>query len=157
MNNKTEINFLTTLTFNEASNDNLRASGIDSLIMFSNLLAPTTVSSGIVSTSVADSFFLPEGLSSLGGFIDISPIVTRQDVKKLKPVRIPNAIVGCGLVTISQSDNMEQYFSNSLSFETSCGWVRYGICNFTATEAVNPLADGQQGTRNAVWSFYKLG
>lgn len=156
MNNKTQISFLSAVAFTEGSNDTWRASGIDSLIMFSNVVAPVSVNAGSISVGIADSFFLPEGLQSTSE-IGINPVTTRQDVKKLKPVRIPNAIVGCGLITLSQADNMEQYFSNSVSFQTDSGWVRYGVCNFTATEAVNPLADGQQSVRNAIWSFFKLG
>lgn len=160
MNNKINVLFNSVPAFDVPTNQLLRASKVDELIFFSNDLVITSNQASpnedVTTTVFADSFYVPEGLSDFAGFISAGETTTRQDIKRKLAIRLPQVTLGQGLFTISSSNNMAQYFANSVVYKTSSGYIRWGIANFTANQATNPLTDGNQGTLNAIWSFFDI-
>jgi len=157
MNNKIDITSIGAPTYNDAANGQLRGSNIDALIMFSNDLVKTSVDSGTGNiTYEVNSFYVPEGLSDFSSVLTQEQEFTRQDIKKYKPVRLPQVTYGQGLFIMSQDDSFEQYFINSVVFYTDNFYIRFGIASWTANQATNPLTDGNQATLSALWSFFDL-
>jgi len=156
MNNKIAINFGLVPAWTELENGVFRSSNIDQLLMFQNDILPTAFAGTDVSEGVSDTMYVPEGLSSFTGKIDVSNLFIRQDVKKINAIRLPQATVGQGLLIVSAADSFQQYFINSVVWSTPNFYVRYGVCNFTANQATNPLSDGNQPTLNAIWSFFDI-
>lgn len=160
MNNKVNLVFSAVPSWDSATNASLRASGIDELILFGNEL--DTISIGAVpsedtfTSGVVDCFYVPENLSDFGTQIYSAQSVTRQDVKRKLAVRLPQVTLGQGLFVISAADTFQQYFMNSVVVRTSSGYIRWGIANFTANQATNPLVDGNQGTLQGLWSFFDI-
>ena len=109
-----------------------------------------------MTASYTDSFYIPEGLSAFSTYIYAKESSTRQDIKRKLAIRLPQVTLGQGLFTISLSNNMAQYFMNSIVIRTKAGYVRWGIANFTANQATNPLVDGNQPTLSALWSFFDI-
>jgi hypothetical protein len=160
MNNKVTLNFATAPSWGVSENGLFRASNIDALVMYSNAVTPT-IESGTypnVDTDKAstDSFYLPEGLGDFSTHITLGSTIIRQDVKKIKPIRLPQAILGQGLVILSLNDTFEQYFINSIVIRTGSGYLRYGLASWTANQATNPLTDGNQSVLSALWSFFDI-
>jgi len=59
-------------------------------------------------------------------------------------------------IIVSQNDSFASYFYNSVLYTTATGYIRVGITNFTANQATNPFAPGQQASLNAVWSWLDI-
>jgi hypothetical protein len=160
MNNKINVNFNATPSWDTTTNQSLRASKVDELLFFSNDIVVQRNSAvpneDVTEIAFADSFYVPEGLTDFGGSILVGETATRQDIKRKLAIRLPQVTLGQGLLTISASNNMAQYFMNSIVYKTSSGYVRWGIANFTANQATNPLVDGNQGTLQALWSFFDI-
>ena len=156
MNNKIGINFGAAPAYSEGNNGLLRASNVDQLIMFQNDIFPTSFTGVDVSACVSDSSYLPEGLADFGAHIDVSNLLIRQDVKKVNAIRLPQATVGQGLLILSNVDSFQQYFINSVVIKSTNFYIRYGVCNFTANQATNPLSDGNQLALSALWSFFDI-
>lgn len=160
MNNKIALNFVTAPSWGVSENGLFRASNIDALVMYSNSVTPTDESGTYPNVDIdkasTDSFYLPEGLGDFSTHITLGSSIIRQDVKKLKPIRLPQAILGQGLVVLSLQDTFEQYFINSISIRTGAGFLRYGLASWTANQATNPLSDGNQSTLQALWSFFDI-
>ena len=156
MNNKIGLNFGTAPTYDTNNNGLFRASNIDQLILFQNDVAPTAFIATEVSEGVSDTSYIPEGLGNFGAHISSSNLLIRQDVKKVNAIRLPQATVGQGLIVLSNDDSFQQYFINSVVLRTPNFYLRYGVCNFTANQATNPLTDGNQATLNALWSFFDI-
>jgi len=160
MNNKVNLVFNAVPAWDSATNSLLRASGIDELIMFSNeidcvgtLAVPNEAT---FTSAVADSFYIPENLSDFSTYIYSGESITRQDIKRKLAIRLPQVTLGQGLLVISAQDTFQQYFMNSVVLHTSVGYIRWGIANFTANQATNPLVDGNQGTLQGIWSFFDI-
>lgn len=160
MNNKVNLVFNTTPSWDSATNALLRASGIDELILFGNELDCVAVSAvpneDTFTSGVVDSFYVPENLADFSTHIFAKQSVTRQDVKRKLAIRLPQVTLGQGLLVISASDTFQQYFMNSVVLKTTSGYIRWGIANFTANQATNPLVDGNQGTLQGLWSFFDI-
>jgi len=156
MNNKIGLVFGTAPAWTEAQNGIFRSSNIDQLLMFQNDINPTSFVNNDISEANSDTSYIPEGLGNFGGHIDVSNLLIRQDVKKVNAIRLPQATVGQGLIIVSDIDSFQQYFINSVVFSTPNFYVRYGVCNFTANQATNPLSDGNQTTLSALWSFFDI-
>jgi len=156
MNNKIGVTFGTAPAWTELENGIFRSSNIDQLLMFSNDLLPTSFVGSNIGEAVSDTGYVPEGLQPYGAHIDIDNLMISQDVKKINDIRLPQATVGQGLLIISSADSFQQYFINSVVFKTTNFYVRYGVCNFTANQATNPLSDGNQSVLSALWSFFDI-
>jgi len=160
MNNKITVIPTAVPAWDVATNNLLRASKIDELLFFANDVITTENSAvpneDIITGCFADSFYVPEGLTDFAGYIFAKESSTRQDIKRKLAIRLPQVTLGQGLLTISLTNNMAQYFMNSIVLRTASGYIRWGIANFTANQATNPLVDGNQGTLNALWSFFDI-
>lgn len=151
MNNKVSIEILAQPTYTQAGNLAFAASGIDELLLYSNDLWPTN---NFIS---ADAFYIPENLSTLAAVANVTETATRQDIKRRLAPRLGRATYGQGLVIWSQDDSFAQYFIESVLLATGGnGYIRVGVCNFTADFANNPLATDNQSTLNAVYSFFDI-
>jgi hypothetical protein len=156
MNNKVVVNATGAVPKTVGGNLALRGSGIDELTMFCEDLDQ-------INDLVADSTFveidttyIPENLSDIAGVADQREVVTRQDVKRRLAQRLPRVTLGQGLVIYSTADNFQQYFINSYVYYNGFDFVRWGISNFTADQATNPFAEGQQPVLSACWSFFDI-
>jgi hypothetical protein len=160
MNNKVTTVYQSAPTWDVANNNLLRASKVDELIFFANDIITTenlaVPDEDVVTSAYSDSFYVPEGLGNFATFIFVKESSTRQDIKRKLAIRLPQVTLGQGLFTISETNNMAQYFMNSIVIKTACGYMRWGIANFTANQATNPLVDGNQGTLKAIWSFFDI-
>ena len=160
MNNKVNLVFSAVPAWDTATNAQLRASGIDELILFGNELDMISIAAvpneEIFISGSVDCFYVPENLADFGANIQSAQSVTRQDVKRKLAVRLPQVTLGQGLLVLSAADTFQQYFMNSVVVRTSSGWLRWGIANFTANQATNPLVDGNQGALQGLWSFFDI-
>jgi len=160
MNNKVNLVFSATPSWDTATNAALRASGIDELILFGNELDMIAIGAvpneEIFTSGSVDCFYVPENLSDFGANVFAAQSVTRQDVKRKLAVRLPQVTLGQGLFVLSAADTFQQYFMNSVLVRTNSGFLRWGIANFTANQATNPLVDGNQGTLQGLWSFFDI-
>jgi hypothetical protein len=155
MNNKVLVRFSGSFPNTPAGNVAFNASGLDELIQFANNIDITEVTNtGEVSELVVDTDYVPEGLTS-GAVVTFEEITTRQDVKRRIASRLPRVTLSQGLVLLSTNNDKTQYFINSAVIQTSAGWLRFGIANFTSDQATNPF-DPQNGNSNlsAVWGFF---
>lgn len=151
MNNKVNVTFTGEPTYDQATNLAFAGSGLDELFLFSNdiQVAPTN--------AVVDAFYVPENLSNFGVFATVTETATRQDIKRRLAPRLSRATYGQGLVIWSNADNFTQYFLESVLIETGgYGFLRVGICNYTADYANNALAPDQQPVLNAIYSFFDI-
>ena len=160
MNNKVTVIPTSVPTWDTATNNLLRASKVDELLFFANDVITTENSAvpneDVITGAYSDSFYVPEGLSAFSTHIYVKESSTRQDIKRKLAIRLPQVTLGQGLFTISLTNNMAQYFMNSIVLRTASGYIRWGIANFTANQATNPLVDGNQGTLSALWSFFDI-
>jgi len=158
MNNKQSTKFATAPSYDLNNNNLLITSKIDELIFFCNDVDATILNNAIdeVTEAIIDANYLPEGLADFSTHILTAPINVRQDIKKRKAIRLSQATVGQGLFILSSTDSFEQYFMNSVVIKTGSGYIRFGVCNFTANQANNPFAPSQQSVLNALWSFFDI-
>lgn len=154
MNNKYIVTTGVAPTYDTANNGLLRASQVDELITFSNDMAFGDVSGTPAITT--DVFYIPENLTNFGTTLTADPAAIRYDAKRRNAFRLPQATVGQALFIISANDTFAQYFINSVVINTPNFTMRWGICNFTANQATNPLSDGNQSTLQALWSFFDI-
>ena len=160
MDNKVSVSFNTPFSFDEAGQSEFNACALDELLMFCedaetidvNPADKTSISLLQVSTR-----FVPENLADVSGVVEFyqNPI-QRQDVKRRVADRLPRVTFGQGLVIMSAGDQFKKYFVNSIVYKTESGYLRVGIANFTADQATNPFATGQNSSLQAVWGFFDL-
>lgn len=108
-----------------------------------------------------DSFYIPEGLQS--GLVTVTESMIRQDVKRKNAFRLSQATINQGLFIWSLEDNYKKYFSSSVKIDLtnlsgvpSIGYIRYGFCNFTATQANNPFTTDSVSANNWYFSFFDI-
>jgi len=155
MNNKIITTFSTPFSYDNAGQIAFNSSALDELAMFCESIDTLEQSAGVISAVAVDTTYVPEDLTS-GAQVDFYESILRQDVKRRVAERLPRATLGQGLVILSQSDAHKKYFVNSFVVNTASGFLRVGICNFTADYATNPFADGQNSTLSAVWGFFDI-
>lgn len=156
-NNKITTVFTAPFAYTVAGNQAFNASCLDELFMYANEMTTVEEASGIISKSEHDIFYIPENLTS-GAEVTFYENGVRQDVKRKVATRLPRVTLGQGLVICSASNNMQQYFINSVVVRTGCGYIRTGIANFTSDYATNPFgADNANANLQAVWGFFDLG
>jgi hypothetical protein len=156
MNNKVVIEALGAVPKTVGGNLALRGSGVDELTMFCEDYCQISDSVADSAFVVVDTTYIPENLSDIAGVVEVFEAVTRQDVKRRLAQRLPRVTLGQGLIIYSNADNFQQYFINSYVIYNGFDYVRWGIANFTADQATNPFAEGQQSTLNACWSFFDI-
>lgn len=156
-NNLVITTFSAPFGYDVAGNQSFNASALDELFMFSNEISNLQQPGAGGSALQFDTSYIPENLSDVPGIVTFNENGIRQDVKRRVAMRLPRVTLGQGLVILSAADNMQQYFINSIMYGTASGYLRVGIANFTADQATNPFAQGQQGTLQAVWGFFDLG
>jgi hypothetical protein len=153
MDNTVQLSLNATPVWDLPNNQQLISSAIDELLFFSN---DTDVSrDGAVFNVMTSCYYIPE---NLGNYIanTTSEILVRQDVKRRIASRLPRVTLGQGLFIWSLNDDFSSYFINSVVLRTPYGYIRWGLANFTSDQATNPLAPGQQGVLNALWSFFEI-
>lgn len=156
-NNKIISTYTAPFPYSIAGNQAFNASCLDELYMFANDICNIEQAAGIATQQEFDTAYIPENLSNAAGVVSFFENGIRQDVKRRVAQRLPRVTLGQGLVLLSQNDNMQSYFINSLVYNTALGYLRVGIANFTSDQATNPFAPGQQSELNAVWAFFDLG
>lgn len=160
MDNKVSIKFTSAFSYDESGQSAFNACALDELLMFCedaetidvNNADPSSIDILQVSTR-----FVPENLTNESGIVDFyQNTIQRQDVKRRVADRLPRVTFGQGLVICSAGDQFKKYFVNSIVYKTTTGYIRVGFANFTADQATNPFAPGQNSSLSAVWGFFDL-
>lgn len=156
MNNKIGIQLLAPFSYDTAGRLAFNGSALDELVMFSNEILTIAATGPTTNGALVDTNIIPENLSDVSAVFTQQEFATRQDVKRRVAVRLPRVTLGQGLVTLSAADNFSAYFINSIVMDTGCGFLRFGIANFTADQATNPFTAGNEGTLQCIWGFFDL-
>jgi len=155
-NNKYKLAFAQAFPYTTDGNATFVNSNLDALIAFANDVDIIKAdNSGIIQEGAIDTNFAWNQTSASTAILAFSSIV-RQDLKVLVPKRLPQVTENMMGIIISQNDSFSSYFYNSILYTTASGYIRVGITNFTANQATNPFAPGQQSVLNAVWSWLDL-
>lgn len=155
-NNKYKISFATSFPYTTDGNATFVNSNLDALIAFANDVDIVKAdNSGTIQEGAIDTNFAWNQTSASTCMLVYNSIV-RQDLKVLVPKRLPQVTENMMGIIVSQNDSFSSYFYNSILYNTASGYVRVGITNFTANQATNPFAPGQQSVLNAVWSWLDL-
>jgi len=155
MNNKFTLDAIASIPKTVGGNLAWKGSGQDELHMFSEDITLNNDPATSSTAAEISTLYVPENLSNSPG-ATIGATLTRQDIKRRLAQRLPRVTLGQGLVILSDADQFAQYFINSFVYFNGHDYVRWGIANFTADQATNPFAEGQQGTLNAVWAFFDI-
>jgi len=146
------------IAWDQATLNNFRSSKFDELIIQTTEIHRP--SSGAQGTFEVDTFVIPLNLGNFvsgpNTILSVERNLERQDAKRQSLKRLPQAVLGCGLVIFSATDSFESYFINSFLMPMRGGFLRWGLCNFTATEANNPLVESDIASRQFLFSFFDL-
>jgi hypothetical protein len=160
MDNKVTVKFEAPFGYDEAGQSAFNACALDELLMFCEDAETIDVNAGeqsSISLLQVSTRFVPENLNDEPGIVSFfQNTIQRQDVKRRVADRLPRVTFGQGLVILSAGDQFKKYFVNSIVYKTDSGYLRVGIANFTADQATNPFASGQNAPLQAVWGFFDL-
>jgi hypothetical protein len=159
MDNKITVNFTQAYTYDEAGQSAFNASSLDELLTFCEDAEIIDVSAGdasVIEKLQVSTTYVPESLTDDAQVQFFQNSIQRQDVKRRVADRLPRVTFGQGLVILSSADQYKKYFVNSIVYKTGSGFIRVGIANFTADQATNPFAAGNNAALNAVWGFFDL-
>jgi len=155
-NNKYKLTIASAIPFTTDGNATFVNSNLDALIAFANDIDIIKAdSSGFITECGIDTNFA-WNQSNCGTSLLIYNSIIRQDLKVLVPKRLPQVTENMVGIIFSQTDSFSSYFYNSVLYSTQYGYFRVGITNFTANQATNPFAPGQQSVLNAVWSWLDI-
>jgi hypothetical protein len=159
MDNKINVSFTQEFGYDTAGQTAFNTSSLDELLMFANdaeCISLDNTDASKISQLQVSTAFVPENLSNDSQVTYYESTIQRQDVKRRVADRLPRVTFGQGLVIASAGDDFKKYFVNSIVYATLSGFIRVGIANFTADQATNPFAAGENSNLNAVWGFFDL-
>ena len=159
MDNKITVEFTAPFSYDESGQSAFNASSLDELLTFcedAEIIDTAAGDGSIIEKLQVSTRFVPESLTDDASVTFFQNSIQRQDVKRRVADRLPRVTFGQGLVILSASDQYKKYFINSIVYKTASGFLRVGIANFTADQATNPFASGNNATLNAVWGFFDL-